>query len=177
MKRIIFMLCLLTALIPASYAGELYKCVDRSGSIVITDSPQDGMRCSVKDSDEASSPRNNMTSPSEKGKHDKRGTNSQCDLVAGNMNNARAYLNQAANRKSTELEEGREDVKQALDFLLEAQRMSSYCQCSSLGEEIYSAARYASSAVNEPSVSRFSDLLTRAIQAFNKALNAFDRCR
>jgi hypothetical protein len=177
MKRIIFILCVFIVFVTAAYAGELYKCVDRNGNSIITDSPQDESDCSIKDSDEASSSKKNIKSQSETGKHYKRGSNSQCDSVSSNMNDARTYLNKAASRKSSELEEGKEDVKQALNFLLEAQRMSSYCPCPSLGEEIYSAAQYASSAVNEDSVSRFSDLLTRAIQAFNKSLEAFNRCR
>lgn len=178
MKQIIFILCLFIIFLTTAYAGEIYNCVNRNGNHVITDNPQDGMtNCFVQGSDEDPSLRKNIKSPSEKSKYYKQGASSQCDSVSSNMNNARMYLNQAAKRKSSELEEGRGDVKQALDYLLEAQRMSSYCQCPSLGEEIYSAAQYASSAVNEDSVSRFSELLTRAIQAFNKAWEAFNRCR
>jgi len=178
MKQMIFILFVFIVLLDVAYAGEMYNCVDRDGNSIITDSPQDGMtNCAKQGSDEASSSRKNITSQSETGKYEKRGTSSQCGLVSSNMNDARTYLNQAANRKTSELEEGREDVGKALDFLDEAQRMSSYCQCPSLGEEIYNAAQYASNAVGETSVSRFSDLLTKAIQAFNNAQEAYKLCR
>ena len=39
-------------------AGELYKCVDRDNNIIITDSPQDGMKdCVLKDSSDDPSPK------------------------------------------------------------------------------------------------------------------------
>lgn len=177
MKQMIFMLSVFIVLLSVAYAGEMYNCVDRDGNSIITDSPQDGMtNCAKQGPEEISSPTKNNTSQKGTGKDDNRGGNSQCGLVSSNMNNARTYLNQAANRKTSELEEGREDVKKALAFLDEAQRMSSYCQCPSLGEEIYNAAQYASNAVNESSVSRFSDLLTKAIQAFNNAQEAYKLC-
>jgi hypothetical protein len=153
----------------------LYKCIDNNGNSIVTDSPQDGMtNCVLKDSDEDSS---KITSQKGTSKNSNRGVNSQCDLVSSNMNNARTYLNQASNRKYSELEEGKEDVRKAIDFLNEAEKMSSYCQCSSLSNEISNAAQYARSASNEDSVSQFSDSLTKAIRAFNNSLEAFNLCR
>jgi|WetSurMetagenome_2_1015567.scaffolds.fasta_scaffold457893_1 hypothetical protein len=178
MKQIFIILCLFMAFLTSANAMEMYHCVDRNGNPILTSSPQDGMEnCVLTDSDEDSSPRNNITSQKEAGKERKRGADSQCNLVSSNMNSARTNMNQAAMRKPSELEEGKQDVKKALDFLLEAQRMSSYCQCPSLGEEIYKAAQLASFAVNETSVSRFSDLLTKAIQAFNNSQEAFKLCK
>jgi len=178
MKRIIYILSVLAAFSTVVYASDIYDCVDRKGNHIITDSPGDDMiKCVKSGSDEVISSEENMTSSSESSQHTQQGTNSQCGLVATNMNKARTYLNQAAQRKTSELEEGREDVKQAFDYLLEAQRQSSYCQCSSLGESIYSAAQYASEARSEQSVERFSGLLTKAIQAFNRAEEAYRNCR
>ena len=57
MKQIILTLCFFFAFITSGYAGELYKCIDRDGNAIVTDSPQDGMKnCGLKDSDEKSSP-------------------------------------------------------------------------------------------------------------------------
>jgi hypothetical protein len=57
MKKIIFMLCLLFAFITSTYAEELYICIDRDGSPIITSSPQDGLKnCELKDSYRKSSP-------------------------------------------------------------------------------------------------------------------------
>ena len=51
MKQIIFILCILFAFITSTNAGELFSCMDRDGSPVITSSPQDGMKnCVLKDS-------------------------------------------------------------------------------------------------------------------------------
>lgn len=178
MKRAFFILCILFSLSTVAYAGEMLNCIDSKGNSVITDNPQDGMtNCHVLGSDEPVSTEKNTATSSKTRKGYKRGGDSQCDLVSDNMNNARTYLNQAAKRKTSELEEGREDVKQAVDYLLEAQKMSSHCDCPSLGESIYSAAQHALSAVDEQSVSRFSELLTRAIQAFNNSDEAYRRCR
>jgi hypothetical protein len=178
MKRIIYTLCVLTTFSTAAYAAEMYDCVDRKGNHVITNSPSDDMtKCVKSGSEEVTSPGKNMTSQSESNQNTKQGTNSQCDEVATNMNEARTYLNQAAQRQTSELEEGREDVKQAFDYLLEAQRKSSYCQCSSLGDAIYSAAQYASAARSEQSLDRFSSLLTKAIEEFNRSEEAYRNCR
>jgi tetratricopeptide (TPR) repeat protein len=51
MKRIIFTLCLFTALISSANAGEIYNCTDRDGNAFFTDNPQDGMKCVSKGDD------------------------------------------------------------------------------------------------------------------------------
>lgn len=178
MKQIIFILCVLIACLTTAHAGEMYKCVDRVGNGIITDKPQDGMKdCVLLGSDQNTSSTKNITSQKEEDKDDNRESSTQCGLVAGNMNKARTYLNQAATRNTSELEAGKEDVKKAADFLMEAQRKSSDCPCSSLGDEIYRAAQSALFAVNEDSVERFSNLLTEAIRSFNRAQEAYKLCR
>jgi hypothetical protein len=172
MKIIIITLCVFIAFIPSAYAGELYKCINNKGNPIITDAPQDGMtNCVPEGSDEDSSPKNNITSQKGTGKNSYRRANSRCDLVSSNMNNARIYLNQAANRK--DLEKGKEDVGQSITFLNEAVTMSGLCECPSLIEDISIAAQYAQQANSANSVSQFSDLLTKSIRAFNNALEAF----
>ena len=91
------------------------------------------------------------------------------------MNNARTYLNLAAS--GTELEKGKEDVGQAINFLNEALTMSGLCECPSLSTEISMTAQYAQQANSAYSVSQFSDLLTKAIRAFNNASESFKLCR
>ena len=176
MKKIILTLCVCIAFMPSAYAGELYKCIDNKGNPIITNAPQDGMiNCVPEGSDEDSSPKNDITSQKGTGKSIYRRANSRCDSVSSNMNNARIYLNQAANGK--DLEKGKEDVGQAITFLNEAQTMSGLCECPSLRTEISMAAQYAQQANSAYSVSQFSDLLTKAIRAFNNALEAFKLCR
>jgi hypothetical protein len=176
MKIIIITLCVFIAFIPYAYAGELYKCIDSKGNPIITNAPQDGMtNCVPEGADEDSSPKNNITSQKGTGKNSYRRANSRCDSVSSNMNNARIYLNQAANGR--DLEKGKEDVGQAITFLNEAETMSGLCECPSSSAEIAYAAQYAQQANSANSVSQFSDLLTKAIRAFNNALEAFKRCR
>jgi len=51
MKQIIFILCIIFALITYANAGEIYNCIDRDGNSIVTDNPQDGMKnCVLKDS-------------------------------------------------------------------------------------------------------------------------------
>jgi hypothetical protein len=172
MKQIILTLCVFIVVITSAYAEELYKCNDSKGSPIITSAPQDGMTdCVLKDSDEDSKTRKNK----ETGKS--RVVNAQCDAVSSNMNNARTYLNQASNRKTSELEAGKEDVRKAIDFLSEAEKMSSYCPCPSLSEQISDATQFAQRASCETSVSQFSDSLTKTIRAFNNSQEAFKLCR
>lgn len=57
MKQIIFILCVFFAFITSSYAGELYRCIDRNGNTVITSNPQDGMKCELKESYKKPSPK------------------------------------------------------------------------------------------------------------------------
>ena len=176
MKKIILTLCVFITFLASAYAGELYKCIDSKGNPIITNAPQDGMtNCVPEGADEDSSPKNNMTSQKGTGKNSYRGVNSRCDSVSSNMNNARIYLNQAASGK--DLEKGKEDVGQAITFLNEAETMSGLCECPSLSAEIANAAQYAQQANSANSVSQFSDLLTKAIRAFNNALEAFKLCR
>ena len=86
------------------------------------------------------------------------------------------YLNQAASGK--DLEKGKGDVGQAITYLNEAETMSGLCECPSLSAEIANAAQYAQQANSGAySVSQISDLLTKAIRAFNNALEAFKLCR
>ena len=171
MKQIILSMVVFIAFITFAFADELYKCSDSKGNPIITSAPQDGMKCVPKDSDEDSL---NITSQKGKGKNGNRGVKSKCAAVSDNMNNARIYLNQAANGK--DLEKGKEDVGQAITFLNEAVTMSGLCECPSLSAEINNAAQYAQQANSADSVSQFSDLLTKAIRAFNSALEAFKLC-
>jgi hypothetical protein len=175
MKIIIATLCVFIAFMPSTYAGELYKCIDSKGHPIITNAPQDGMtNCVPEGSDEDTSPKN-ITSQKGTGKNSDRRANSRCDSVSSNMNNARIYLNQAANGKV--LEKGKEDVGQAITFLNEAETMSGLCECPSLSAEIAYAAQYAQQANSANSANQFSDLLTKAIRAFNNASEAFKHCR
>lgn len=48
MKRIIFTLCFFLTFLISAYAGELYECIDHDGNSIITDIPQDGMKCDLK---------------------------------------------------------------------------------------------------------------------------------
>jgi len=45
MTRIFLILCFFFALLTAANAGELYRCIDRDGSEIISDYPRDGMKC------------------------------------------------------------------------------------------------------------------------------------
>ena len=176
MKKIILTLCVFITFLAPVYAGELYKCIDSKGNPIITNAPQGGMtNCVPEGADEDSSPKNNITSQKGTGRNSNRGVNSKCTSVSSNMNNARVYLNQAASGK--DLEKGKGDVGQAITYLNEAETMSGLCECPSLSAEIANAAQYAQQANSANSVSQFSDLLTKAIRAFNNALEAFKLCR
>ena len=48
MKHIFLMLFAFVVLFNIADAGELYKCIDKDGSIFITDGPKDGMKCNLK---------------------------------------------------------------------------------------------------------------------------------
>jgi len=86
MKFIILTLCVFIAFITSAYAGELYKCRDSKGNLIITSAPQDGMKCDIKDSDEDSLPRKKITSQNSNTE-----VNLQSDSLSSNMNNARVY--------------------------------------------------------------------------------------
>lgn len=61
MKRIfiaMFIFFSLFIFFTTTNAGELYKCIDRDNNIIITDTPQDGMKdCVLKDSSDDHSPK------------------------------------------------------------------------------------------------------------------------
>jgi hypothetical protein len=44
MKQIVLTLCVFFAFITSAYSGDLYKCIDRDGNIIVTDRIQDGMK-------------------------------------------------------------------------------------------------------------------------------------
>jgi hypothetical protein len=156
---------------------ELYSCTDRDGNKIVTSAPQDGMTdCVLKDSDEDTTPKKSIPK-SQKGSTIKRSSNPQCDSVSGIMNNARQYLNQAAQRSTSEMEAGKEDVKQALPYLEEAETVSQNCNCQPFTSHIATSAQFARQAIYVNVVSIFSDYLTRSIQAFNAAGEAFKECR
>lgn len=48
MKILILTLCFFIAFINFANAGEVYNCIDRNGNKIITDMPQDGMKCVSK---------------------------------------------------------------------------------------------------------------------------------
>jgi hypothetical protein len=50
MNPIFLIPCIFFALLTAANAGELYSCIDRDGNKIVTDSPQDGMKCVLKES-------------------------------------------------------------------------------------------------------------------------------
>jgi len=49
MKHILLILGVFIAIITTAHAGELYSCVDRDGNTMITDTPQPGMKCELRD--------------------------------------------------------------------------------------------------------------------------------
>jgi len=179
MNKIIFSIITISLLIFAVPAGatELYSCTDRDGSQIVTSTPQDGMtNCVLKDSDEDVAPKNSVPQ-SQKGTTIKRASNPQCDSVSSIMNNARQYLNRAAQRRTSEIEAGKEDLKQALQYLEEAETVSQKCKCQPFTSHIATSAQFARQAIYVNVVSIFSDYLTRSIQAFNDASEAFKECR
>ena len=56
MKRIILTLCFFVTFLNFAYSEEYYNCVDRDGNTVLTTTPQDGMKCALKESYEKPSP-------------------------------------------------------------------------------------------------------------------------
>ena len=49
MNRIFLITCVFFALLTTANAGELYRCVDRDGSTILTGNPSDGMKCELKE--------------------------------------------------------------------------------------------------------------------------------
>ena len=58
-KHLQSIICLLIFFLFAnkSWAGELYICIDKSGNEIISDAPQDGMKCALKETFRDPSPR------------------------------------------------------------------------------------------------------------------------
>jgi glutaredoxin len=56
MKVIVLTLCFFIIFINFANAGEIYNCIDRDGNKIITDRPQDGMKCASKETYRESSP-------------------------------------------------------------------------------------------------------------------------
>ena len=56
MKVIILTLCFFIIFINFANAGEIYNCIDRDGNKIITDRPQDGMKCALKETYREPSP-------------------------------------------------------------------------------------------------------------------------
>lgn len=54
MKRIFFTLCLIFFVAMTVNAGELYRCKDSHGNIIVTDNPQNGMKCDYFDTESQS---------------------------------------------------------------------------------------------------------------------------
>ena len=55
MRILMVTLCLFAALSLSAHAAELYRCLDLDGNIIITSTPQDGMKdCKLKDSSDDS---------------------------------------------------------------------------------------------------------------------------
>lgn len=48
MKVLFFTLCVLICVSSSAYAQELYNCIDSDGNEIITNMPQDGMKCTSK---------------------------------------------------------------------------------------------------------------------------------
>ena len=56
MKQTVLTLCVFFAFMTSNHAGEYYNCINRDGNSIITDAPQDGMKCALKESYEKPSP-------------------------------------------------------------------------------------------------------------------------
>ncbi|MRR18513.1 MAG: DUF4124 domain-containing protein [Deltaproteobacteria bacterium] len=82
MKQLLLILGICVAVITPAHAGELYICVDREGNRMITDTPQEGMKCEVKDRFEDSAakaePEKEKTAPQK----DQVGVKSEAERVA-----------------------------------------------------------------------------------------------
>lgn len=50
MRVTMLVLCFFMTFMNNGYAGEMYNCVDSNGNSIITDIPQDGMKCELKES-------------------------------------------------------------------------------------------------------------------------------
>jgi hypothetical protein len=180
MNKITFLILTISLLLIAISANaiELYSCTDRDGSQIVTSTPQDGMtNCVLKDSDEDTASSKNATASSQRRTGVKRASDPECDSIPGIMNQARAYLNRAANRSTSEMEAGKEDLQQAIPYLEEAESKSQSCHCQPLTSQIATAAQFCRQATYVNVVSIFSDYLTRANSAFNASIEAYNQCK
>lgn len=178
MNKITFGILAISLLIPviSADAVELYSCTDRDGSKIVTSAPQDGMtNCVLKDSDEDTPSKKSVSS--KKGTGIKRTNSPDCDSVSGIMNQARVYLNRAANRSTSEMQAGKEDLQEAIAYLEEAETKSQSCNCQPFTSKIATAAQFCRQATYVNVVSIFSDYLTRANRAFNESIEAFNQCK
>jgi hypothetical protein len=50
MRRIFLIPCVFFALLTAANAGEMYRCIDREGNIIISDYQRVGMKCELRGS-------------------------------------------------------------------------------------------------------------------------------
>jgi len=66
MKVIILTLCFFIAFLNFADAGEMYNCTDSNGNTTLTDIPQDGMNCVLKDASVNSSPKQQAGTKSSK---------------------------------------------------------------------------------------------------------------
>jgi len=84
MNRILTTLCVIFALITTANAGDLYRCDDRNGNVIVTTSPQDGMEnCVLQESYEDAAPKEqaaenkNITKEKEKASETKEDTDKE----------------------------------------------------------------------------------------------------
>jgi len=56
MKRMFLIPFIFFFFINSVNAGAIYNCIDRDGNIIITDTPQDGLKCALKETFRESSP-------------------------------------------------------------------------------------------------------------------------
>lgn len=185
--RGLIVLCLLIAPV-LTFAAEWYVCIDQDGNQIVTNAPREGMlNCVLKERVEDASPKVNVPSQEGRSPEDniislresmkKRLAVARLNSIPGIMNHIRNCLNNAAQRKWSEWEKGRVDVKVALPMFDSAENSAKECDCPALSMEIAKAAEYARQAYHESSVDKFSDLLTKSIHAFNNAGKAYLSCK
>ncbi|MEE9912326.1 MAG: hypothetical protein K4571_11455 [Deltaproteobacteria bacterium] len=82
MKQILLILGVFIAVITPAHAGELYICVDRDGSRMITDTPQDSMKCELKERFEESATKAEPEKERVNTPKDQRGVKSDQERIA-----------------------------------------------------------------------------------------------
>lgn len=107
MNRIFLISCVFFALLTAANAGDFYRCVDRDGNTIITDSPQSGMKkCVLKASDKEPTP--------EEGKAQKQRESERKKVQEKYRNNREPAPRDAVPRKAVSGERaGMEECKRA----------------------------------------------------------------